>query len=128
MVPWSRGLGRLLQDGPYESTEFPGDCSDGDMAVLARAEPAKRSSQSALRFHGDSDDGRWLSLASALQGQRGRRAMAIVPGGLGQQAACVGIVSVGDGAPPQGEFESDQTAGRDEWVELDQTAGLADEV
>jgi hypothetical protein len=29
--------------------------------------------------------------------------------------------------PPQGELEFDQTAGRNEWVEVDQTAGLGDE-
>ena len=28
--------------------------------------------------------------------------------------------------PPQGEFEFDQSGGRDEWVEVDQTAGLGD--
>ena len=30
--------------------------------------------------------------------------------------------------PPQGAFEFDQSAGQEEWVEVDQTAGWSDEV
>ena len=53
--------------------------------------------EAVLGFDGDGDDGRGLPLSTSFQDQIGTAPVAVVPGGLHQEASCMNVAGLGDG-------------------------------
>ena len=86
-----------MQDRPDEAAEFSGHSGDGDVAMFTLVETPELFIEAMLSFQGDSNDVRWLSLASSAQDEFGTCTMLVVPGGLHEETPSMEVASLGDG-------------------------------
>jgi len=87
------------QYGPDKAAEFSCDGSNGHVSMLALVKAYKLSVKSVLSFESDRDDGRGLPLASSVENEFGRCAVAVIPGSLNEKSPGVRVAGLGDGTP-----------------------------
>ncbi len=94
--------GVSVQGGPDETGELTGDGDDGLARRLTAGEHASEAAvESEHGLVGEGDDGGRLSEATVAQAVR-IRAVAVMPCGLDEQAACMAIAGLGDAAAALG--------------------------
>ena len=88
-----------MEDDPEEPGEFTGDSDDGFLGRFSsEGETHEASVQPIMGAIGESDHTGGLSLAPASEREADRGSMAVMPGGLDEEASRVGVAGSGDGA------------------------------
>ena len=88
-----------MEDDPEEPGEFTGDGDDGLLGRLSsKSETQEASVEAIVGAIGKGDHVGRLPFAPASEGEADRGPMAVMPGGLDEEASCVGVAGSGDRA------------------------------